>query len=263
MASQVANVSFLRLWGRLADRFSNKSVLLVSGPLFLLGILTWTFTDLDGVWALTVPLLVAAHVLAGISTAGISIGTGNIALKLAPQGRATAYLAVNALVSGIAAAVAPLLGGALGTWLESRELRVTLSWFHGDTLGWAVPTVSLRGLDFLFVIAFVVGLYAMHRLLAVHEEGEVEEGVFLEQFHVELRKAVRNVANVAGLRDLFYFPFARLRESDAPSAAEDGGLADGSDAAGKPPEKTDDSGVSVAESQRKPDAQRGPPRGNK
>jgi len=41
VASQVANVSFLRLWGRLADRFSNKSVLLVSGPLFLLGILTW------------------------------------------------------------------------------------------------------------------------------------------------------------------------------------------------------------------------------
>ena len=121
--------------------------------------------------------------------------------------------------------MAPLLGGALGTWLESRELRVTLSWFHGDTLGWAVPTLSLRGLDFLFVIAFVVGLYAMHRLLAVQEEGEVEEGVFLEQFRVELRKAVRNVANVAGLRDLFYFPFARLRESDASSAAEDGGLA--------------------------------------
>lgn len=208
-------MSFLRLWGRLAARFSNKSVLLLSGPLFLFSILTWTFIDIDGKWALTLPLLVLAHVLAGISSAGISLCTGNIALELAPKGRATSYLAVNALISGIAAAVAPILGGAVSTWFESWELRLTLSWFRDNTLWFDVPTLSLRGLDFLFLIAFVFGLYAMHRLLGVHEEGEVEEGIFLQQFHSELRKAMRSVANVAGLRDLFYFPFARLRVAEA------------------------------------------------
>ena len=36
ITSQVINLLFLRVWGKLVDRFSNKSVLAVSGPLFLL-----------------------------------------------------------------------------------------------------------------------------------------------------------------------------------------------------------------------------------
>jgi hypothetical protein len=41
--SQVTNLVVLRMWGRLADRFSNKSVLAVSSPLFLLAVLLGLF----------------------------------------------------------------------------------------------------------------------------------------------------------------------------------------------------------------------------
>lgn len=51
--------------------------------------------------------------MASMSTAGVSLCAGNIALKLAPQGRAAAYLAVNALVAGAAATIAPISGGLL------------------------------------------------------------------------------------------------------------------------------------------------------
>jgi hypothetical protein len=73
-------------------------------------------------------------------------------------------------------------------------------------------TLSLRGLDFLFMIAGLVGFYAMHRLLAVREEGEVEEKVVLSQLYSEVRKAVRHVSNVAGLRQQYYFPAAKLEQ---------------------------------------------------
>ena len=43
------------------------------------------------------------------------------------------------------------------------------------------------------------------------EAAEAEEGVVLDRFRSEVRKAVRNVSNVAGVRDLFYFAYARLR----------------------------------------------------
>ena len=49
--------------------------------------------------------------MASMSTAGVSLCAGNITLKLAPQGRAAAYLAVNALVAGAAATIAPISGG--------------------------------------------------------------------------------------------------------------------------------------------------------
>lgn len=67
----------------------------------------------------------AIHVMAGISTAGVTLCTGNLAFKFAPYGKATAYLAVNALVSGVMATVAPILAGLMADYffLEKRNCK--------------------------------------------------------------------------------------------------------------------------------------------
>jgi MFS family permease len=202
---------FIRLWGLLADRFSNKSVLALAGPFFILTIAIWPFTTMPERHFLTIPLLLIIHTLAGMSTAGVTLCTGNIALKLAPHGKATSYLAVNALVSGVAATLAPILGGLMATLLDAERLSLTLRWLSEETILWTLPTVELKGLDFLFILATIFGIYSIHRLVTVKEAGEAQEGVVLDRFRSEVRKAVRNVSNVAGLRDLFYFPYARLR----------------------------------------------------
>lgn len=214
VGGQFVNVAFLRIWGTLADRFTNKSVLSVSGPLFILVIAIWPFTTLPDRWVLTIPLLVAIHVLSGISTAGVTLATGNIALKLAPRGKATAFLATNALVSGLAATVAPILGGIFADFFADRQLNLTLNWFSqsGIEETFRLHALDLKGLDFVFGISFLLGLYAWHRLLGVREEGEVEEAVVITEFYAEVRKAVRNISNVAGLRHLTYFPYMRLRQ---------------------------------------------------
>ena len=211
--SQMINVMFLRLWGVLADCYSNKSVLLVACTLFLGTTAAWPFTTMPGVYFLTIPVLIAIHALAGMSSAGIMLCTGNIALKLAPYGRSTAYLAVNALLSGIVASIASVLGGAAATWLENHRLSMTIRWFSIESLQWEIPALELAGLDFLFILSFLVGIYALHRLLAVHERGEVEPEVVLDSFGLEVRKVVANLSNIEGLLDLVYFPYARLREA--------------------------------------------------
>ena len=212
--SQLINVAFFRIWGRLADRFNNKSVLAVSGWMFIVSILMWPFLTLPEKHVMTIPLLIGIHILAGISTAGINLCAGNIALKAAPQGKATAYLAANALVNGVAATLAPILAGLAADWFMQQELSLSLRWTSADggaTL-FDLSALSIKGLDFLFVAAVLFGVYAMHRLLAVREEGEVEEKVILSQLYGEVRKAVRHVSNVAGLRQQYYFPFARLED---------------------------------------------------
>ncbi len=221
--SQITNVLFVRIWGRLADRFSNKSVLGVSGWMFIVSILMWPFLTMPEKHVLTLPLLVAIHILAGISTAGISLCAGNIALKAAPQGKATAYLASNALVNGVAATVAPIVAGLAADGFATQEMALVLRWTsaEGAETVLDLSALSLKGLDFLFVIAVLFGIYAMHRLLAVREEGDVEEGVILSQLYGEVRKAVRHVSNVAGLRQQYSFPFAKLEDvaRDAEPAA--------------------------------------------
>ncbi|MFP4058034.1 MAG: MFS transporter [Candidatus Brocadiia bacterium] len=248
--SQLVNVAFLRIWGRLADRFTNKSVLTVSGPLFLVSIVLWPFLTMPEPHALTVPLLVVIHVLAGMSSAGVTLCAGNIALKAAPRGTATAYLATNALTSGLAATVGPLLGGLTADWFANRELSLTLRWatLTDGAAAFELPAISLRGLDFLFILSFVLGLYAIHRLLAVKEAGEVEERVVMSEFYGEVRKMAQHVSNVPGLRYLTVFPYERVKDAigairprddaelespEAPPRGEGEGQALGKDEAGR------------------------------
>ena len=214
--SQLVHVLFVRLWGKLADRFSYKSVLVDAGPLFILVIALWPFTTMPEVWAFTLPLLIMIHVLSGVSTAGVQLCTENIAAKLSPRGEATSYLAANALVAGVMATIAPILGGLIAMYFADKELKVSLQWISMATgESWELPTFDLRGLDFLFLLSFVFGLYALHRLLAVREDGDVEKGVVTAEFRAEVNKAVRSVSNVAGLRDMFAFPYNRLLDAAA------------------------------------------------
>lgn len=208
--SQAINVLFFSIWGKLADRFTNKSCLTVAGPLFIIGIGIWPFLTLPDKHFLTIPLLILIHVLSGISTAGVTLCSSNIALKCAPKGQATVFLACNSLVNGLAACIAPILAGLLSDVLMNEQLKLNLSWHRmgsGDDL-FNFSALDFQGTDFLFVFAFLVGLFAIHRLLAVSEQGEVEEKVVITELYQETRHALRSVANVAGLRHMVYFPYA-------------------------------------------------------
>jgi MFS family permease len=212
--SQFINVLFFRLWGRLADRFTNKSVLSVSGPLFIFSFLIWPFTTMPDKYVLTIPLLITIHVLAGISTAGVTLCAGNLALRLAPYGKATAYLAVNALISGVAATIAPIVAGFAADYFAPYELKVSLTWLYWEESRVALdlPTVDLRGLDFVFLMAFVFGVIALQRLIRVKEEGEVDEGVVRNALFAEMRRFAQQVSTVAGARQLTVFPYGTLKQ---------------------------------------------------
>ena len=176
------------------------------------------------------PLLVAIHLLAGISTAGVNLCAGAITLKLAPRGKAAAFLATNSLASGAAATLAPLLAGLTADALADERLSLELHWTSGagDRTLWT--PLDLAGLDFLFVAAVVFGLYSLHRLLAVREEGEIDESAAAELYR-EMRRTVRHVSNVAGLRRMTAAPLGMLlrsrrsRAEDGETPPEDGGTA--------------------------------------
>lgn len=214
VVSQSFNVLFYRIWGRLADRFSNKSVLSVSAPLYLICFLMWPFTTMPEPTVLTIPLLFAIHILAGISTAGVTLCTANIALKLAPYGKATAYVAVNALVSGMVATLAPICAGIVADYFTPYELMVSLTWLYWKEgrVAFEMPTVDVRGLDFVFLIAFALGVIAMQRLIRVKEEGEVEEGIIRQALFSEMRQMVQNMSTVPGVRHITNFPYGSLKQ---------------------------------------------------
>jgi MFS family permease len=221
--SQVMNFAFLKVWGRYTDRFSNKSVLAICGPLFILSILAWAFTTMPEKYFLTIPLLIAIHAVMGLASAGVSLASGNIGLKLAPEGQATAYLATNTIVNSVAAGVAPILGGKFADFFAGRELAWTLT-YKTPASEFALPTLNLQQWDFFFVLAFVIGVYSLHRLAMVKEVGEVEEKVIVAELFAQVVNQARNVSSVEGLRQMVSFPYARLRDLADRLKGQDSGL---------------------------------------
>lgn len=205
IVSQVFNFLFLKIWGKYTDHFSNKSVLAISGPLFMFAILAWTFTTMPEKYILTIPLLIIIHIVMGLSSAGISLASGVIGLKLAPKGKATSYLAANTISNSIAAGVAPILGGAFADFFAGRELAWTLR-YTTPTGEFILPTLNLQQWDFFFAFAFIIGLYALRRLAMVKEVGEVEEKIVAQELFTEVRTQVRTLSSVEGVKQMISFP---------------------------------------------------------
>jgi MFS family permease len=210
--SQLASFFAVRSWGAIADRFNNKAVLSVCGPAFIGCIFAWTFATMPDTHDFTIPLLVLIHVLTGVAAAGVSLASGNISLKLAPRGSATAYLATSSVLNASAAALASIVGGLTADFFAERELSLTLHW-ESPVQAVDLTALSITSWDFFFAIAAVIGLYSLHRLSLVEEHGEVHERVVLEVLFSDARRGVRNLSTIAGLRAATDFPIELLRRA--------------------------------------------------
>ncbi len=208
--SQAANVLFLRVWGPQVDRYGCKAVLSICSSLYFLVILGWTFTTLPEKHALTMPLLLFLHFLIGIASAGINVASTTIRMKMAPQAQATVFLTMSSLAANLGAATSPLLGGAFVDFFSVRHLKVAVEWVDPERVV-SFPAMFLTGYDFLFTVAFVLGLFTLGTLARIKEEGEAESEVVLEELMSQTRENLRALNFVPGLSFVTRLPLAGLR----------------------------------------------------
>jgi MFS family permease len=209
-ASQLSNLAALGLWGSLIDRFSNKAVLEIAAPLFLMCTLAWSFTGLAWVQPAVFFVLLAIHVLMGIATAGVALGSSNIAMKLSPSGQATAYLAANSVVSATCAAIAPVLGGLLADFFAARDLSFGFTW-KGSADAVTLQVLDFHAWTFLFGLASIVGLYSLHRLSFVQETAGTTDPLLVRHLLLEARRSIHSLSSAAGLLRIVRVPSWLIR----------------------------------------------------
>lgn len=219
VVSQLSNLAFLQVWGKLGDTFGNRPVLRVTAPLFLFCFLGWSATGLTWLSGLVLPLIVALHILMGLSTAGVGLASGNIAMKLSPAGAATSYLAANGVVTSLSASAASLLGGATADFFASRELSLSFSW-KSPVNATTFDALTLHSWTFFFALTFILGLLSLRLLSTVEEHGELEEGIAMKHLLAETRRSLHSLSSVAGLQKLGRLPFAALRPRRAYAETE-------------------------------------------
>jgi len=180
----------------LSDRFSNKAVLSTSLPLAIAAVGAWSFTTLPERFALTIPLLIAIQIGIGLSLSAIPLAITNLALKQSPPGLTHAYMMMADLAAAPSGAIAPLLGGWMMDFFASRHFALTLQW--SDPVNeLSVHLLSIRGLDFVFLISAAAGLIAAQALALIPEAGKT--GKVLWEFKEELSLPFRRSGSTAAL----------------------------------------------------------------
>jgi MFS family permease len=168
--SQLASGWALKRWGPLTDRFGDKPVLSLAAPVYVACIAAMVLaSQFHPRWVVVVYLTVL-HVVMGVAGSGVSLASGNIAVKLSPHGAAAPYLSAHSLIPSIAGGVAPILGGFGAEFFARRQASLQLHW-NGPLVHGELASLSLTGWHFYFILSALCGLYALHRLVLVPDNG--------------------------------------------------------------------------------------------
>lgn len=189
--SQLCSIATIGMWGRLADRYSNKSVLAICSPLLILCAFAWCFVGIYSRQYANITLLVIIYMFSGMANAGITLSLTNIGLKLAPKDDAIVYLSVKNIVTSIFSCTAPLVGGILADFFTNRKLTINAEW-GGPKLNKVFHLISLHEWNFLFAIGGILALISLELLARVQEKGEVEKDVVVRIMRSSVRNSLKS-----------------------------------------------------------------------
>jgi hypothetical protein len=115
-------------------------------------------------------------------------------------------------------------GSSWNSWMHDLvpQDRLVADFFAGRKLAWTltytsptgelvIPTLHFQQWDFFFFLAFLIGIYSIHRLAMVKEVGEVEEKIVVYELISEVKRPLRTFSTAGGLRHMVQFPFAIIR----------------------------------------------------
>jgi MFS family permease len=114
-ASVIAQYLMLSTWGRLADVYGNRLILIVTSVSLPVIPLLWLLSD--NFWWLLV-----FQALSGLSWSGFTLSSGNLLYELVPRTRRAAYVAFHNVGTAAGVFAGAMLGASLEIWLPPRRV---------------------------------------------------------------------------------------------------------------------------------------------
>ena len=212
----ITHVLFVRVWGPMADRVGSKTVMSLSASLFLLIFLGWIFVAHTEKHFMTMPLLIILNALVGIARGGVMLTVNTLALKIAPENKATAFLGVAGIAAYASMGIGPIIGGFLADYFANKSLHLDFTWITQNGAV-QIPAIQLVGFDFIFIIAFIFSLLSLNLLVALQERGELPRSVALAELlahSTPARRALTSLPVLGPLTSLSYNYLKRVPGAD-------------------------------------------------
>ena len=187
--SQLSSILSLKLWGGYADNYSNKTIIAIGAPLYIVCIVGWCFVGQSENFSANIILLSVINIITGFATAGINLSLTNIGLKLAPKQDAIVYLSAKNIVTALFSSIAPVFGGWLADILANSQFNWTLKLKTAEGLK-ELHVIALGQWNFLFLIGALLALFSIKLLKRVQETGEVEKTLVVKVLRSDLRNSL-------------------------------------------------------------------------
>jgi MFS family permease len=149
----LADIFAVKFWGAISDHIKNKAVIQVAG---------WGVVFLPALWVLVRPedLLwpMMIQILSGGFWAGVGLCNNNLLLRISPRQDRVWFLSANSITAGLAAAMAPIVGGVFLNLLNQH-----------------LPATSTGGilpLHYLFIASSLLRMLSLLLFRFIHEPQE-------------------------------------------------------------------------------------------
>jgi len=186
LLAKFGSIFSLKFWGAFSDKYSNKTIISICAPTFIICILSWTFAAMTHHKAISISLLIIIHIVSGVSAAGIDLAIANLAVKLAPKNEAIAYISARNIVVAVFAAVAPMIGGLMADFFATHHLTWNIQWQGPGGIS-TFNLLELQNWSFFFVISAFLALLSVRLVKKINEEGEAHK----EMVAIVMRKSVK------------------------------------------------------------------------
>ncbi|MBA3901560.1 MAG: MFS transporter, partial [Bacteroidetes bacterium] len=208
--SQFSSIMLIRHWGKLSDKYSNKTILSFCGPLYIISMLIWPYTTMPDSHVFTFPLLIIIFILMGIANAGINLSLANIGYKLTPKSETVTYFSTRTMVTAFFTASAPIIAGFFADFFAVQELNWEIQW-KGSEGDFMIPLIKLENWDFFFFMGACLAAFSLRKLNQVSESGEVHKHVMVSEVKLAIQKKTRQKA--VAISNKIYKPasFAKRR----------------------------------------------------
>lgn len=211
IAGQLSSIVSIKLWGRYSDRFSNKNIINICGPVYVACIIAYAFAGMAGSIHATIAMLAGIHILSGVATAGINLSLSNIGIKLAPNSEAIAYISTKNMLVALFSTIAPMLGGLMADFFANHQLNWTIQWTSAQGVS-NFQLLVLKGWNYFFVIGGLLALLSLRLLNKVKERGEINRDRLVIHMRMQMRQKLR--ANLGRrVTNGLYYPSTVVRKN--------------------------------------------------
>jgi MFS family permease len=202
ICSQISNMFFLRIWGKMADQIGHNRILQIAAPLFVMCLLGWVLLSALSKNYDVRAYLLLLHIVMGCATAGMLLGSTTLSFALAPDKSATSFLAMYSIVSSLFSGMAPLFGGYFSEFLQHNLHHSSFAFagFKANEFGfWSV----------FFAASFLFAFIAMCFVMRLGEAEENSQKRLIQREIVsDAGKILRTISSIAGLREIIMTPMS-------------------------------------------------------